>query len=119
MMRLTQAVVAVMACTLAAGAAGGVAGATIGTVAPDFVLWLENLNPGQAFEPVQVGLGLGIVSGLLLGASTGSFLVMGFAWRDAWLARAGLLPVERPRRDAEEADGRWPEPAQPSRFRST
>jgi len=91
MIRLTQAIAAVMACTVASGAAGGVVGAAIGTFAPGFVLWLQGLPKGQPrLDPTEFGLGLGVVSGLFLGAAVGSFLVAVIAWRDAWLARAGL-----------------------------
>ncbi len=93
MIRLTQAIVAVMACTVAAGVAGGVVGAAVGTFAPSFVLWLQALPPAQAgVNPTEFGLGLGVVSGLFFGAAVGSFLVAVIALRDAWLARAGLSP---------------------------
>ena len=49
MIRLPQAIVAVMACTMAAGAAGGIVGATVGRFAPDFVLWI--------YMPGRPGLG--------------------------------------------------------------
>ncbi len=92
MIRLTQAIVAVMACTVASGVAGGIVGVSVGTFAPSFVIWLERFGPGGAFDPAEFGLGLGIVSGLFFGAGVGAFLVLGFAWRDAWLARAGIMP---------------------------
>lgn len=91
MIRLGQAIAATMGCTLAAGFAGGVVGASVGSFAPGFVHWLEHFGPARnAYDPTQFGLGLGIVSGLFLGASVGSFLVMGLAWRDAWLERSGI-----------------------------
>ncbi len=101
MIRLTQAIVAVMACTVAAGVAGGVVGLAIGTFAPSFVLWLQDLPRGNPpFEPAEFGLGLGVVSGLFFGAAVGSFLVAVIAFRDAWLARAGLS-AEKLRADQE------------------
>jgi hypothetical protein len=93
MIRLTQAIVAVMATTLTAGVAGGVVGAAVGPLAPSFVTWLHspgNGGPGN-FDPTEFGFGLGVVSGLFLGAGSGVFLVVVLALRDAWLARAGLL----------------------------
>jgi hypothetical protein len=93
MMRLTQTIVAVMACTVASGVAGGVAGLAVGTFAPSFVLWIQDLPKGNpAFDPAEFGLGLGVVSGLFFGAAVGSFLAAVIAFRDAWLARAGLTP---------------------------
>lgn len=93
MIRLSQAIVAVMSCTLAAGAAGGIVGAAVGRLAPGFVRWL--CSPGAAgaqIDPTEFGFGLGIVSGLFLGAGTGVFLVCVLALRDAWLARSGIAP---------------------------
>jgi len=97
MIQLTQAIVAVMACTVASGVVGGIVGASVGTFAPSFVLWLQHLpgpNAGPVFDPAEFGLGLGIVSGLFFGAGVGSLLVLGLAWRDAWLARAGVSTKE-------------------------
>ena len=103
MIRLGQAIAATMGCTIAAGFAGGVVGASVGSFAPGFVLWLEEFGPSRnAFDPAQFGLGLGIVSGLFLGASVGSFLVMGLAWRDAWLARWGIS-IETHRKVVDES----------------
>jgi hypothetical protein len=102
MMRLTQAIVAVMACTVASGVAGGVVGLAVGTFAPSFVAWLGDFPMKKVpFEPAEFGLGLGIVSGLFFGAAVGSFLVAVIAFRDAWLARAGISPEDFRARRAE------------------
>ena len=88
MIRLTQAIVAVMSCTLAPGAAGGIVGAAVGRLAPSFVRWLalaRRAADGNV-DPTEFGFGLGIVSGLFLGVGTGVFLVCVLALRDAWLA---------------------------------
>ncbi len=92
MIRLTQAIVAVMACTLSAGVAGGVVGATVGRFAPSFVGWLHSPGMGQGpvnFDPTEFGFGLGVVCGLFMGAATGVFLVVVLTLRDAFLAWAG------------------------------
>jgi hypothetical protein len=91
MIRLSQAIVAVMSCTLAAGAAGGIVGATVGRLAPSFVRWLYDPGGvGAQIDPTEFGFGLGIVSGLFLGVGSGVFLVCVLALRDAWLARSGI-----------------------------
>ncbi len=94
MIRLSQAIVAVISCTFAAGAAGGVVGAAVGTLAPGFVLWLHSpgAGAGQIIDPTEFGFGLGVVSGLFLGVGTGVFLVCVLTLRDAWLARFGIAP---------------------------
>ncbi len=96
MIRLKLAIVSVMACTVAAGFAGGVVGAAVGTFAPGIVGWLQAQgNANNGFDNTEFGLGLGVVSGLFFGAAVGAFLVMGFAWRDAWLLRAGVEPYPK------------------------
>lgn len=103
MTRLPQAIVAVMACTIASGFAGGVVGATVGRFAPSFVAWLHSPVGGNGaanFDPTEFAFGLGVVSGLFLGAGTGLFLVVVFTLRDAWLARAGIATAKRPEPEA-------------------
>jgi hypothetical protein len=99
MIRLPQAIVAVMSCTLASGAAGGIVGAAVGRFAPSFVLWLHSPVRAAPVDPTEFGFGLGVVCGLLMGAGTGLFLVCVLTLRDAWLARHGL-PTHRPKPDA-------------------
>jgi hypothetical protein len=103
MIRLTQAIVAVMACTMASGFAGGVVGATVGRFAPSFVTWLHSpsVRFGAAnFDPTEFGFGLGVVCGLLMGAGTGLFLVVVLTLRDAWLAQAGVSFAKQEREPA-------------------
>jgi hypothetical protein len=102
MIRLTQAIVAVMSCTLVAGTAGGIVGAAVGRLAPTFVRWLYSPAAGAAaqVDPTEFGFGLGVVSGLFLGTGTGVFLVCVLALRDAWLARAGIVKYHEPAREA-------------------
>lgn len=93
MIRLTQAIVSVMASTVASGFAGGVVGATVGRFAPSFVTWLH--SPDARFGPANIdttefGFGLGMICGLFMGAGTGLFLVVVLTLRDAWLVRSGI-----------------------------
>lgn len=92
MIRLPQAIAAVMSCTLASGLAGGIVGAAVGRFAPSFVQWLHSPGRLANVEPTEFGFGLGVVCGLLMGAATGVFLVCVLTLRDAWLARHGMLP---------------------------
>jgi hypothetical protein len=94
MIQLPKAIAAVMSCTLASGAAGGIVGAAVGRMAPSFVRWLHSPNGFNAVDPIEFGFGLGVICGLLMGAATGVFLICVLALRDAWLARHGLLPSE-------------------------
>jgi hypothetical protein len=93
MIRLPQAIVAVMASTMASGVAGGIVGAAVGRFAPSFVAWLHSPGPGNGpanFDPTEFAFGLGVVCGLFLGAGTGLFLVVVLTLRDTWLALAGV-----------------------------
>ena len=100
MIRLPQAIVAVMSCTLASGAAGGIVGAAVGRLAPSFVRWLYAPGRAAPVDPTEFGFGLGLVSGLLMGAGTGLFLVCVLTLRDAWLARHGLA-APRPKMETD------------------
>jgi hypothetical protein len=85
--RLPQAIASVMLGTLAAGAAGGITGYAIGRLAPSFVRWLT--GPGAAGDVAELGFGLGIVSGLILGAGASLFLATAILIRDAMVMRRG------------------------------
>ena len=94
-LRLSQAIVAVMAGTIASGLAGGIVGATVGRLAPSFVAWLHSPVLGQNppnFDATEFGLGLGVVCGLFLGAGASLFLAVVIVLRDAWLARTDFSP---------------------------
>ncbi len=104
MIRLPQAIAAVISCTLASGLAGGIVGAGIGRFAPTFVRWLYSPGLGGAnVDPTEFGFGLGVVCGLLMGATAAVFLVCVLAIRDAWLARHGMLPPREKRTSDMEA----------------
>jgi hypothetical protein len=93
MIQLPKAIAAVMTCTLVSGAVGGIAGAAIGRIAPSFLQWIIQSQAGFGnYDLIEFGFGLGMVCGLLMGATTSVFLVCVLALRDAWLARHGVLP---------------------------
>ena len=95
MIRLSQAIFAVMAGTVAGGVSGGIVGAAVGRISPSFVAWLhspEHPPAGPGFDATEFGFGLGVVSGLLLGAGTTLALAIALAVRDAWLAGTGPSP---------------------------
>jgi large-conductance mechanosensitive channel len=92
MLKLYQAIGAVLGGTLAGGAAGGVVGAAIGKLAPSFVRWVHTPLIGHTppnFNATEFGLGLGSVSGLMLGAASSLLLVFAVVIRDAIVAGRG------------------------------
>jgi membrane protein YqaA with SNARE-associated domain len=94
MLTLARAIGAVMAGTVASGALGGLVGYLVGLLAPSFVTWLWNPTAAAdpAFRATEFGLGLGVVSGLFLGAGASVFLAALFVVRETALAR--LKPGE-------------------------
>ena len=111
MIRLTQAIVAVMSCTLAAGAAGGIVGAAVGRLAPSFVRWLVLARGAAGMSTPPSSASAWASSAASSSASApGVFLVCVLALRDAWLARAGhRLPHHAVRCRSRSSEGRRPE----------
>jgi hypothetical protein len=94
--RLPQAIASVMLGTLAAGAAGGVVGFAIGRLAPSFIRWLSGpVRVDPAFDPAEFALGLGMVSGLVLGSGASLFLAMILVIRDVLVGRAEQADLRR------------------------
>jgi hypothetical protein len=89
MINLRQAITSVMLGTLSAGAVGGAIGYAIGRLAPSFIQWLGGpLAPNGTLA--ELALGLGIVSGLVLGAGVSLCLAVAIIVRDGlliWLQR--------------------------------
>lgn len=86
MINLRQAITSVMLGTLSGGALGGATGFAIGRLAPSFIHWLGGPFAANG-DPSELALGLGIVSGLILGAGASIFLASAIILRDGLLAR--------------------------------
>jgi len=61
------------------GTAGGLVGSTLGRVAPAYYRNVFRRGESPAFDPVQVGLGLGMTQGLIAGLVVGSVVVLAVA----------------------------------------
>ncbi len=99
LVRFPQAMVSVIACTLASGVLGGLVGAVLARLAPSFLRWIHSPAGADFFQADQFGIGLGAVCGLVIGAAASVFVVCVLAIRDAWLAHCGILvtkPAARP-----------------------
>ena len=79
-MNLARAFVAVLAFMLTGGAVGGGVGYLIGRCFPDALRAQFRAGLGDELDPVQVGVGLGIPQGLMLGALAGVAVVGIVAW---------------------------------------
>jgi hypothetical protein len=104
MIRLPEAIASVMLGTLAAGAAGGLTGFAIGKLAPSFVRWL--CGPGAVGDVAEIAFGLGIVSGLVMGAGVSMFLAAVIIIREAFVARAEIRDQRTTRVGFEESGSR-------------
>lgn len=61
---------------------GGVIGATLGTVAPDYYRSVFRDGHAANFNPFQVGIGLGVTQGLACGVAMALGVLALLAWRD-------------------------------------
>jgi hypothetical protein len=59
---------------------GGLAGSTLGWLAPDYYRIVFNLRPDTSFNSVQLGLGLGVTQGFGAGLVVGLAIVLIVAW---------------------------------------
>ena len=89
-MSLKSGLLAVLACVLVGVTIGAGIGLVLGLVAPDFfaALFRPRLPEAPPLDPVQIGLGLGLVNGALWGAGVGCVVVLATAWVEGRKATA-------------------------------
>jgi hypothetical protein len=71
-----RGIVIIVVCGVCFGVAGGLLGFTLGVGAPAYYRGVFRAANDPGFNPVQVGLGLGISQGLICGAVIGSVVVL-------------------------------------------
>lgn len=79
-MTLTRAILGVLICMVIGAVIGGSVGFLIGRFFPQALQMQFRL--GNNFDPVQIGVGIGLPQGLMLGAAVGVALVAILAWRE-------------------------------------
>lgn len=79
-MTIAKAILAVLVCMLIGAVIGGSVGFVIGFFTPQALEMQFRL--GNRFDPVQIGVGIGIPQGLMLGAAVGVVLVGILSWRE-------------------------------------
>ncbi len=81
---------------------GGSVGSFIGQFLPDYYRVVFGIGRREAFDPVEVGIGLGLNQGWAVGLAVGLVVVGVFAWKDYWLDKVALAVaphvVRRPER---------------------
>lgn len=79
------------AITIASGVAfglgGGAVGYAVGRWLPGFYRTLFRATEDQEFDPVEMGLGLGLTNGLMLGVAVGLVIVVAVTWYNARTAK--------------------------------
>jgi len=80
-MTISRAIGTVVACTLVFASIGVVAGLGIGLVAPGYYRAVFRRGDEPAFDPLEVGIGLGLTQGVTAGALIGIVLVAILAWQ--------------------------------------
>jgi len=86
-MNITKALATVVGTAIGFGAAGTAIGVFLGKVAPGFFRQLLPLRDPANFNPVELGIGLGLTNGLGWGLAVGILLVAIIAWKETRLAR--------------------------------
>jgi hypothetical protein len=81
---------------------GGALGSFIGRFAPTYYRTVFAIGRHEAFDPVEMGIGLGLNQGWGVGLVVGLVVVGVFAWKDYWLDKVALAVapqvVRRPER---------------------
>ena len=79
-MTVTKGLGTVAGCAVVCGALGGLMGYLIGRFAPGAYAAFFPARHGQEIDPIQVGLGLGIPQGMLVGIAIGIIIVALVTW---------------------------------------
>lgn len=77
---LMKSVAAVFAIAAVGGVVGVIVGAALGVFAPDYYRAVISGGSQPGFNPVTVGVGLGLTQGILFGGGVGVALVALFYW---------------------------------------
>jgi hypothetical protein len=91
-MNVIKALATVAAAALAFGAAGMGIGYGLGKVAPGFFRQTLPVRDPATFNPVEIGLGLGLTNGLIWGMVIGLVLVAILAWKEVRTQRRPQTP---------------------------
>ena len=86
-MNLVKALATVVGMAVGFGVGGTAIGALLGHVAPGFFRQMLPLRDPANFNPVELGIGLGLTNGLGWGLAIGVLLVAIIAWKETRVAR--------------------------------
>ncbi len=69
---------------------GALAGYVLAVMAPDYYRTVFDVPPNAVFNPVQVGLGLGLTQGATAGLLVGVVIVITVAWYDSRIEQRAM-----------------------------
>lgn len=98
-MTIQRAIATIIACTVLLAMIGVSIGYGVGTIAPEYYRSVFRVGRDPAFQPSQVGVGLGLTQGTAGGVFVGLALVALFCWRDIRIQAKSspvLPPADRP-----------------------
>ena len=72
---------------------GALVGYILGVMAPDYYRTVFAVPPGAHFNPVQVGLGLGLIQGAIAGLLVGVVIVVTVAWSHSRIEQLKLTSM--------------------------
>lgn len=96
-MTVIRGFVIVILSGLVFGGAGACIGWLLAVLAPDFYRAIFRMPPGSAIDPVQVGVGVGLVNGVMIGLGLGTIIVIITTWWNVRMIsrRFGSPPADR------------------------
>ncbi len=81
-MNIFKALATVVGTAIGFGAAGTGIGWFLGSYAPNFYRQILPVRDPESFDPVEIGIGLGLVNGLIWGLIIGILTVAIIAWKE-------------------------------------
>ncbi|MFO0985277.1 MAG: hypothetical protein U1E76_26695, partial [Planctomycetota bacterium] len=87
-MNVVKALATVVGTAVGFGVVGIGIGAFLGKVTPSFLREMLPMRDPAAFDPLEMGIGLGLTNGLIWGLVVGILLVAILAWRETRLVRS-------------------------------
>ncbi len=78
--------------SLGFGVCGALVGYLLAVGAPDYYRTVFHVAPDVIFNPVHVGIGLGLTEGSMAGLLVGVVIVVTVAWYDSRVQNHSLMP---------------------------
>lgn len=89
-MNILKAIVTVAGTAIGFAAFGGAVGAGLGKYAPAYYRQTFYVRDSANFEPIELGLGLGITQGLIWGICVGVLIVVILVWKEIRIAKSSV-----------------------------